>query len=210
MTYAELVELVQQYLENEETEFVANIPVYVRLCEEDIYRTVQLPFLRKNDTALTFTGSNQYLTLPTDYLSAYSVAVTVSGEQNFLLNKDVNFMREAYPNSSTTGTPRYYAQFDNDQFIVAPTPASNYSVELNYYYKPETLETASTNWLSENGENALLYGTLYHGYVFMKGDQDVITHYKTQYQKAIDDLKMIAEGRNRKDTYRTADRRMPT
>jgi hypothetical protein len=210
MTYAELVTLLKQYLENQEATFVANIPVFVRLAEEDIYRTVQLPFLRANKTSLTFTGGIQYFTLPSDYLSSYSFAVINNGRFEFLLNKDVNFIREAYPDPAVTGVPRFYAQFSASQYIVAPSPASNYQTELNYYFFPETLATAGTNWLSRNAENALLFGCLYHGYIYMKGDQDVANMYKEKYEAALGDLKTISEGRDRKDTYRVMDSRVPT
>lgn len=208
MTYSELVTLLEQYLENEETTFIANIPVFVRLCEEDVYRNVQLPDLRQNSTNSVIIG-DPYLRTPADYLSSYSMAVKVSGSFRYLLSKEVNFIREAYPDPTVTDVPRYFAQFDEDYFILAPTPDAEYEVELNYFYIPETLSTAGTNWLSENGENALLFGTLYHGYIYMKGDQDVANMYKEKYDKAVDDLKTIAEGRIRKDSYRMQDRKLP-
>ncbi len=208
MTYTELVDLIQEYLENEETSFVANIPMFVKLTEEDIYRAVQFAYLRKT-ASLTFVGGNPSLDLPTDFLSVYSLAVDNSG-YSFLTSKDTNFIREAYPSASTQGVPRYFALTDEDSIIVGPAPASGYSAELQYYYKPESIVTADTNWVSENAESALLYGALYHGYVYMKGDQDVVNMYKEKYMQAIDALKVIEEGRKRKDTYRTSDSRAQT
>ena len=209
MTYAELQTAVQAYLETYETNFETHFPRFVELAEEDIYRRVQLPDLRKNTTS-NFVTDDPYLSTPSDYLSTYSMAVIAAGGHNFLIPKDVNFIREAFPFSTTPGLPRYYALFDDDNFIIGPTPNDTYSVELHYFYKPEPLSsTNTTTWLSENAENAILFGTIYHGYIFLKGEQDIIAAYKAQFDKAIEDLKVIAEGRNRKDTYRLADRRQP-
>lgn len=212
MTYAELVLLIQGYLENEETSFVANIPLFVRLTEEDIYRQVQLPFLRKLDTSKTMTVGSEELTVPSDHLATYAIYFYETGVniRTALINKEPDFMREIWPVPGETRVPRFYSQYDDTKIVMAPPPGKEYAVEWSYYYKPETLETASTNWLSQNGENALLYGALMHGYIYMKGDQDVVAGYKEKYQNAIADLKIIAEGRNRKDTYRTSDRRIPT
>jgi hypothetical protein len=210
MTYSELVTLIKQYLENEETSFVDNIPIFVKLTEEDVYRQVQLPVLRKTTTSLSFTATNNRMTIPTDYLSTYSFSVIVSGSAQFLQQKDQSFIREIYPDATVTGTPRYYAQYDDTQFIVAPTPSSGFSTELNYFFKPESIVVTETSWLGTNAESALLFGSLYHGYIYMKGDQDVANMYKEQYSRAVDNLKKIAEGRNNKDTYRTSDSRIPT
>lgn len=211
MTKAELYALVQSYLEATETNFVSSIDQFVQLCEEDVYRQVQLPELRQNSTTVFSTGS-PYLETPNDYLSAYAMAVIVAGRYSFLTSKEVNFMREVYPNPATLGVPRWFAQFDSDSFIVAPTPDSDYTVELHYFFKPPSLTTmgdGGTTWLSEHAENALLFGTVMHGYIFLKGDQDVMAAYKMQYEKAIQDLKTIAEGRARKDSYRNIDKRIP-
>lgn len=211
MTYAELTTLLQEYLENEETSFVANIDLFIKLAEEDVYRKVQLPTLRKNSTSL-FTASDPYLAMPSDFLSPYSVAHISGGSHTFLTSKEVSFIREFAPAAATTGTPRYFAMFDQDTMIIAPTPSANDSVELHYYYKPASLTAGAddgTTWLSENAENALLFGALMQGYAYMKGDQDVITSYKEQYMKAIADLQVIAEGRIRKDSYRNIDKRQP-
>lgn len=211
MNKGELVDLAQQYLECEETTFVENIDQFIKLAEEDIYRQVQLLDLRKNSTSAYVVGS-PYLSTPDDFLSVYSLAVIVSGEHRYVQSKDVNFLREAFPAAATSGVPRFYSMFDDDTFIVAPTPDDDYVAELHYYYLPTSLAAGSdsgTTWLSENAENALLFGTILHGYIYLKGDGDVIAMYQKQFDKAIADLKTIAEGRNRKDTYRTPDRRLP-
>lgn len=210
MNYADLKDAVKAYLECDEQTFNDQFDRFVELAEEDIYRKAQLPDLRKNATSY-FVSGDQYLSTPDDYLSPYSLAVISTGTYYFLLPKDVSFIRESFPTPTATGRPRYYSQFDEDNFIVAPTPDNTYQVELHYFYKPEPLsETNPTTWLSEFAENAILFGTVYHGYIFLKGDQDVITAYKMQFDKAIDDLKTIAEGRVRKDTYRQPDARKPT
>jgi hypothetical protein len=203
MNYTELTTLLQQYLENEEASYIDNIPVFVRLCEEDIYRTVRLPAVGINATS-TLTLSNQYLGLPTGFLSPHSLAVIVTSEHRYLLNKDIDFIREAFPNPATVGVPRYYAQFDQDNFIVGPTPDSAYTVELHYFAQPESLTTVAggETWLSRNAENAMLFGSLLHGYIYMKGDQDVLVAYKGQYEKAIADLKRVVEQGSRTDDYR--------
>lgn len=207
MTYAELVELVQDYLEEAETSFVANIPTFVKLAEEEIYRRVQLKDLRKNSTSL-LTPSSQYLGTPTDYLSSYSLAVNNGGTYEYLIHKDVNFIREAFPSTSTTGVPRYYAEFDDDTFILGPTPDDDYTVELHYYFRPTSIVTDSSSWVGTNAINALLFGTILQGYIYLKGDQDVIAAYKEKFETAIRDLTVLQEGRNNKDTYRTPNKRL--
>lgn len=211
MNKGEVYSLVQTYLEATEATFVDNIDMFAQLAEEDIYRQVQLPQLRKNSTA-AFTASVPYLATPSDYLSSYSMAVVVAGQYSFLTSKEVNFMREVYPDPTVTGTPRFFAQFDGDTFIIAPTPTTNYTVELHYFYKPASISTLADNestWLSLNAENALLFGMVMHGYIYLKGDQDVMASYKGQFDKAVMDLKTIAEGRIRKDSYRNIDKRTP-
>lgn len=212
MTKAELYALLDSYLENDETSFQDNRDQFVKLAEEDIFRQVQLPELRKNSTS-NFTANIPYLQTPSDFLAPYSMAVISSGTYTYLISKDVNFIREVYPNPTTdVGVPRFFSQFDDDTFIIGPTPNSNYGVELHYFYLPTSLSEMADGdetWLSINAENALLFGALLHGYIYMKGDQDVINSYKEQFQKAIADLKILAEGRNRKDSYRTSDKRLP-
>jgi hypothetical protein len=158
------------------------------------------------------TGS-PYLALPADFLSAYSLAIMVGGEYRMLLSKDHSFMREVYPNPDVLGVPRFYALFDDETLMLGPAPNDDYSVELNYFYEPPSLteddDDSNTTWLSENGEQALLFGTILQGYIYLKGDQDVVAAYQNQYQTALAALKIIAEGRNRKDSYRKSDRRIP-
>jgi hypothetical protein len=211
MNYGELKTAIQQYLEQEEDSFVANIPLFVRLAEEDIYRQVQLPDLIFNVTS-ECTVNEPYVATPLDYLSAYSLAVIVDGVYHFLLSKDVSFIREYWPDPTDTDVPKYFAQFDEDAFLIAPTPDEEYPLELHYFLKPASLSSGddeTTTWLSENAENTILFGTLLHGYIYLKGDQDVIAAYKAAFDKAVADLKTIAEGRTRKDQYRKSDQRIP-
>lgn len=206
MNYTELVALVKNYLEVDETTFNDNIDQFVKLAEEEIYRAVQLKDLRKNATS-AFTASDQYLGLPNDFLAPYSIALDNNGYV-FLDQKDVNFIREAYPSASSTGVPKYYAMFDDDTLIVAPTPGSNYTVEMHYYYKPASIVNATTSWVGDNAENALLFGTILQAYIYLKGDQDVIAMYKEKYDTAIRDLTILQEGRANKDTYRKPNKRV--
>lgn len=212
MNKAEVYALASSYLEATETTFVDSLDTFVKLTEEDIYRQVQLPELRQNSTANVISGS-PYIEVPNDYLSSYSMAVIDgTGAYHFLTSKEVNFMREVYPDPNALGLPRFFAQFDGDTFIVAPTPDDNYEVELHYYFRPPSLSTlgdTDTTWLSVNAENALLFGVIMHGYIYLKGDQDVMQAYKAEYEKAIMNLKTIAEGRIRKDSYRNIDKRVP-
>lgn len=208
MNYAQLSQSLQDYLETSETSFVSNIPTFVRQAEERIYRTVQIPELRKNATA-TLTSGNQYLARPTDFLSAFSLAVIDgSGDYTYLYDKDVNFIREAYPRASTTGVPKYYAQFDGDSatspagnFILGPTPNANYTVELHYYYDPPSIVDTSTSWLGDNAETALLYGTLVEAYTYLKGDGDMLQLYTQRYNEAMLQLFGI-DLRSKRDDYR--------
>lgn len=211
MNYGTLKEIVKDYLEVDETTFNDNISQFVENMEDDVYGKVQITDLRKNSTT-TLTPSTPYVQTPSDYLSPYSLAVIDSGSYSFLLPKDVNFMREAFPSATTTGLPRFYSHFDDDTFIIAPTPDAAYSLELHYYHRPASLSTSdtTTTWLSENAENVVVFGTILQGYIFLKGDQDVINQYQKRYDEAISNLLVVHEGRTRKDTYRTADRRVPT
>ena len=206
-----LVSTIQDYLENADTDFVAYINQFIKLAEEDIYRRVQLKDLRKTDSGALVASTSTY-TIPTDLLAPYAFRVTTSGSESYILQKDVEFLREVYPATTTEGLPRFYAFFDDTTFWLAPTPDAAYTVELDYYYKPTSLSAGAdggTTWLSTNGEQALLFGTLLQGYIFMKGDQDVVEMYQAQYEQAIAALKVIAEGRSEKDTYRTDNKRLP-
>lgn len=207
MNYAELVTAIKQYTENEETSFVAQIPTFVRQAEERIYRSVMIPELRKNATA-SLAGGSQYLGRPPDFLSVFSLAVIdAEGDYTYLLDKDVNFIREAYPSAATPGTPKYYAQFDGDSttstgnFIVGPTPDTTYTVELHYYYDPPSIATTSTSWLGDNAEAALLYGALIEAYTYMKGETDILQGYEARYQEALAQLGGVGI-RSMRDSYR--------
>lgn len=210
MNYAQLVQLIQDYCENTEQSFVDNIPNFVQVAEERIYNTVQLPAIRKNVTG-TMTTGNKYLSLPTDWLATFSMAVIdpVTNEQTFLLDKDVNFIREAYPSPTSTGQPVYYAIFDDDTAIIGPTPDKNYGVELHYYYYPESIVTAGTSWLGDNFETVLLYGCLREAYLYMKGESDIVTFYENKYLESLNLLKQLGDGKNRRDAYRNGQLRVP-
>lgn len=210
MNYSQLVDLVKQYTQNEETSFVANIPVFVQLAEERIYNAVFIPAIRKNQIG-TLTPSNKYLTLPADWLANFSLAVItpVTNAQSFLIDKDVNFIRECYPDPDDIGVPKYYAIFDKNTLILGPTPDSNYQVELHYYYYPQSIVTASTSWLGDNFETVLLYGTLREAYIYMKGEQDMIQYYEQKYQESLGLLKLLGEGKDRRDAFRSGLNRIP-
>jgi hypothetical protein len=215
MTYAELVTLVSDYCENSFP--TADMDEFIRQAEQRIYNSVQVANLRKNVTG-TLTASSPYLSCPDDFLSPYSLAVFPSGggDYTFLLNKDVNFMREAYPNPTTTGTPKYYAIFGPNSsdvnelsLILGPTPDATYSAELHYYYYPESIVTAGTTWLSENFDSVLLYGTMCEAITYMKGEADMVALYNQRYMEAIALLKNLGDGKQRTDSYRTGQTRIP-
>jgi hypothetical protein len=279
MNYAELVSAIQAYTENTETNFVAEIPVFVRQAEQRIYNVAQPSFLRENVTGVLTTG-NKFLQCPTDFLSAYSLAIfpnnsttatgtsglktivvasttgiatgqqatgtgigvnalvrsivgttvtltvansgTVSGtvifqgDNLYLLNKDVNFIREAYPLTSQLSEPKHYAIFgprSDDEteltFIVGPTPNSGYTAELHYYYYPESIVTAGTTWLGDNFDTTLLYGSLVEAYTYMKGEADMLKLYQERYVQAIALYKNLADGKQRGDAYRDGQVRVP-
>ena len=204
MTYSELKSLIQDYLQNTETSFVSNINNIIKQAEERILKTVKLPVFRKNVSGNLSSGS-EYLATPTDFLDNFSLSITNSSEQSFLLFKDVNFIREAYPNASTTGIPKHYALFDDSTFIVGPTPNAAFTVELHYFYRPASITAGAdsgTTWLSTNARNALLYASLIEGYMYMKGDMDLMNQYEKRYMESISRLKTLGEGDNTVDTYR--------
>ena len=204
MTYSELKSLVQNYLQNTETQFVSDLPKLIEQTEERILKTINLPVFRKNVSG-TLTSGNQYLATPSDFLDNFSLSFTSSSEQTFLMYKDVNFIREAYPNSSITGLPKHYGLFDDTTFIVGPTPNADLAVELHYFYRPTSITAGAdsgTTWLSTNAKNALLYGTLLESYVYMKGDPDMMSMYEKRFLEALVRLKNLGEGDNTVDTYR--------
>ena len=207
MNYAALVQAIQDYTQNSETSFVANIPLFVEQAEERINRSIMIPELRKNVTASTLIG-NKYIARPSDFLSVFSFAVIdAAGDTTYLLGKDVSFIREAYPSSGTQAIPKYYAQFDGDasgtegNFILGPTPDANYDVELHYYYDPESIVTSGTSWYGENAESALLYGSLIEAYTYMKGEADLIALYTGRYKEAMGQLTGV-DIRSDRDEYR--------
>jgi len=205
-TYAELKSAIQDYTQNTETSFVNNLPIFIRNAEERILKNVQLTLFRKNATA-NLTASNKYLAAPSDYLAPFSLSFTNdSSDKIFLEYKDVNFIQEFTPNPATTGFPRYYALFDVDNFIIAPTPDSSYAVELHYFYRPVSLTAGAdgaTTWLSTNAEVALLYGALIEAYTYMKGEPDIMQDYDKRFSEAVVALKNFGEAKEVTDAYRT-------
>ena len=203
-TKATLTTAIQDYTDNSETTFVNNIPNFIKASEEKILKSVDLDYFRKNVTS-ALTSSDEFLTVPTDYLASFSLQITTSGSESFLLQKDVNFLREYTPASTTTGLPKYYARFDEDNFILAPTPDSNYTVQLNYFYRPASLTAGSdsgTTWVSTNAPFALLYGSLVEAYTFMKGEPDVIQNYNGLFAQYLERVKDLGEARENTDGYR--------
>ena len=202
-TFTTLKSAIQDYTNNTESTFVSYLDEFIVNTEDRIQKLVSLPVFRKNVTG-TLTLGNQYLSVPTDFLSSHSLAVDNTGYE-MLLYKDVAFIREAYPSSSTTGVPKYYARFDEDSFIVAPTPNANFTAELHYEYTPTSITTSSdgTSYLGTNASDCLLYGSLLEAYTFMKGEPDIMANYEKRFQQAIDRLKVFAEGKNTKDNYRS-------
>jgi len=204
-TFAQLKTAIQEYTENTETTFVSNVDDFIRAAEDRIFYLVDLEYFRKNATSAV-TQNDPFLSLPTDFLASFSLSITNSSSKEFLLQKDVNFIQEYNPNSATTGTPRYYARFDIDNIILAPTPDSNYVCEFHYFYRPASLTAGAdsgTTWLSTNAPNALLYGSLYEAYIYMKGEQDVMAMYAQRFQEAIVGIKMLGEAKETTDEYRT-------
>lgn len=202
MNYAELVQAIQDYTENDEASFVANIPVFVQQAEQRIYQEVQLPSSYQNVTG-NMTSGNQYLTLPSDFLSPRSVAVIdANGAYSYLINKDVSFIREAYPNPADTGQPVHYALFEEDTLILGPTPDDNYDVELHYFGYPVSIVTAGNSWIGDNYDPVLLYGSLLEAYIYMKGEPDLIKQYTEMFLVALAQLKNLVDGKKRRDVYR--------
>jgi hypothetical protein len=208
MNYADLVTAVSNYTEN--TFLTAEMNTFIKQAEQRIYNSVQFPSLRKNVTG-TITANNKYLSCPLDYLSSYSLAVIdATGAYEYLLNKDVNFIRQAYPQPTDTAIPKYYALFGPNStapnelsFILGPTPDATYSVELHYFFYPESIVTAGTTWLGDNFDTVLLYGTLVEAYTFMKGETDMMQLYDSKYKEALQLAKRLGDGLERSDSYRS-------
>lgn len=199
-TYATLVQAIKDWTEYSETTFNQNIDTFIRNCEERILYNVDLEVFRKNVTG-NCSASNKYLAVPSDFLSPFSLAVTNSGTTTFLLNKDVEYLQEYNP-TGATGVPKYYALFDVNNFLLAPIPASSYSVELHYYYKPSSIVDTGTSWLGDNAEEAMLYGSLVEAYTYMKGEPELLKQYGERFVEAVMRLKNLGEGRENIDAYR--------
>ena len=203
-TYAQLKTAIQDYTDNSETTFVNHLNDFIKASEEKLLKSVDLDYFRKNVTS-TLTSSDQFLTVPSDYLASFSLQITASGSESFLLQKDVNYLREYTPAASTTGLPKYYARFDENNFILAPTPDSAYTIELHYFYRPASLTAGAdggTTWLSTNAPYALLYGALIEAYTFMKGEADIIQNYTNLYMQYLERVKDLGEARENTDGYR--------
>jgi hypothetical protein len=224
MNYATLFETIKGYVENDfpNTSWTDSagtgtvtltsteqINTFIKQAEQRVFNMVQLLDLRKNVTG-SCTTANKYVTVPTDWLATFSLAVIDSlGNYEYLLNKDVNYIRQAFPNPSESGIPTHYAYFDQNSFIVGPTPNDNYAVELHYFYYPTSIVDAGTSWLGDNFDSVLLYGSLLEAYTFMKGEPDIIQGYQKRYDEALAMLKMLGEGKNRQDMYRSGQARYP-
>jgi hypothetical protein len=213
MNYSELTATIENYTENTFTS--VEMATFVSQAEQRIYNTVQFPNLRKNVTG-SLTASSPYLACPSDFLSTHSLAIIdASGSYEFLLNKDVNFLRQVYPSPTSTGTPKYYALFgpqsgDDKELtmILAPTPDTDYSAELHYYYYPESITTAGQSWLGDNLDTALLYGSLVEAYTFMKGEADMMQLYNGKYTEALQLAKRLGDGLEKNDSYRVGQTRV--
>jgi len=209
MNYTELVAAIQSYTENQYS--TTDVNTFIQQAEQRIYNSVQLPDLRKNVTG-NMTSGNKYFSLPSDWLSTFSIAViNANNEYTYLLNKDVNFIRESFPDTDTPfyGKPEYYAIFNDTTMLLGPTPDANYSSELHYYYYPESIVTAGNTWLGDNFDSALFYGSLLEAAVFMKDEADTVTQYMNKYNEAMGLLQNLGEGKNRRDAYRSGQERIP-
>ena len=224
MNYAELFETIKGYVENDfpNTSWTGSdgsstvtltsteqINTFIQEAEQRIFNTVQLLDLRKNVTG-NMTSGNKYLSVPSDWLANFSMAVIDdTGRYEYLLNKDVSYIRQSFPNPNDEGIPTHYAYFDENSYILGPTPDDNYVVELHYFYCPQSIVTAGTSWLGDNFDSVLLYGSLLEAYTFMKGEADIIAGYQKRYDEAMAMLKQLGEGKNRQDMYRSGQARYP-
>jgi hypothetical protein len=217
MNYTQLSSAIKGYCENDFPETAGSftsadqIATFVQNAEQRIYNTIQLPALRKNVTG-NCTSGNKYLACPSDWLATFSLAIiNANNEYTYLLNKDVNFIRAAYPDTDAAfyGAPAYYAVFDNNTFILGPTPDASYAAELHYFYYPQSIVTAGTSWLGDNFDTALLYGALLEAAAFMKTDKDVVDNYTARYNDSLMLLKQLGDGKDRQDAYRNGQVRYP-
>jgi len=217
MNYTQLTAAVKAYAENDFPQAVGaggltsaeQIARFVQQAEQRIYNSIQFPALRKNVTG-NATSGNKYLGAPVDWLATYSLArINADGSYEYLLNKDVNYIRQSFPYPAVTGAPEYYAVFDQNTFILGPTPNASYSMELHYFYYPESITTANTTWLGDNFDSLLLYGTLLEAAAFMKSDADVIKNYSDRYNEAFQLAKQLGDGKDRQDAYRSGQVRYP-
>lgn len=209
MTYDELYQSIIDFTESNDTTFTDNIPTFVMNAEKRIYNSVLIPVLRRNVTG-AMTSDNKYLTCPSDFLAPYELAVIADAgtDYTYLLQKEVSYVRQNYPDPSYTGIPKYYAQFDENTFILAPTPAGNYPVELHYYYYPESIVTLGTSWVGENFPMCLLYGALSEANIFLKGEADLQQGYEKMFLENMALLKNYADGRTRNDNFRLTEPRI--
>lgn len=225
MNYSTLFDTIQGYVENDFPSTTVNassgsgtsvftskeqIDTFIEQAEQRIYNTVQILALRKNVTGQV-TTNNPYLATPSDWLANFSLAVInpATGGYEYLLNKDVNYIREAFPFPAVTGKPTHYSYFDEDTYLIGPTPNADYVMELHYFFYPPSIVTAGDSWLGEYFDSVLLYGSLLEAYTFMKGEKDVIDNYVARYNEALMLLKQLSEGKNRQDMYRTQQIRVP-
>ena len=209
LTYSTLVQAIKDYTDYEETVFVSQIDRFIKNAEQRILLDVQLPVFRRTQQG-TLNADNKYLALPNDFLAPFSLSVVSSNTYDFLLNKDVNFIQESYPDTTEKGKPKFYAIFDDTNLIVAPMPDAAYTMEFHYFYAPDGLSATNTStWLSSNAYDSLLYAALVGAYIFMKGDTELLSYYQGRYQETLPRLKNLGEGRDRKDVYRSGQLRIP-
>ena len=202
-TFTTLKTAIQEYTDNTESTFVSQLSRFIINAEERILKECQLDDFRKNVTG-SATQSNKFLTKPTDFLAPFSLSIVNSSANEFLEYKHVTFLQDYTPNPSTTGTPKYYGDWDEDTFLLAPTPDASFTAELHYFYRPQSITASDdgTSWLGTNAELALLYGALVEAYTFMKGEQDLLTLYNGRFQESLQWLKNLGEGKQTRDEYR--------
>ena len=210
-TYTQLKTAIQDFCENTETSFVTNLPLFIRAAEDRIFQSVNLTYFKKNASS-ALSQDDQFVSVPSDFLTPFSLHITTANFQDFLTLKDVNFVQKYTLDSASTGTPQYYGIYDVDNLIVSPTPDQNYTVELHYYYRPASLTAGSdsgTTWISSNAPNVLLYGALYEAYTYMKGEQDVLANYEKRFVENLSRLKDLAEAREEQDAFRAGNPSRP-